>query len=189
MREEAERRMLEREEAIRAEAEERVRVQTETIRAQMARETEEKIATLRAQLEQEAEAKRMDAVVAAKAAAAEWLRGQKKRLLRNAEKRASSVEPKQTMPAPVPEERGTEEQGAVEPGPQAPTAATPDRVSPLDINKASFEQLREVGLSVTQATRVIAYRERQGFESVDDLGSVPGFPKRLLADVRGRLTA
>jgi DNA uptake protein ComE-like DNA-binding protein len=196
MRDESERRMREREEAIRAEAEERLRAETDAIRTQMAREAEEEIATLRARLEQEAEAKRMDAVVAAKAAAAEWLRGQTERLLRNAEKRAKSAEPKQTTPAPEPV---TEEQSAVEPEhpaaalvepeSKAPPVAAPARVSPLDINKASFEQLREVGLSVTQATRVIAYRERQGFNSVDELGSVPGFPKRFLADVRDRLTA
>ena len=36
-------------------------------------------------------------------------------------------------------------------------------------------------MSVTQATRVIAYRERQeGFDSVDDLDTVPGLPKKLL---------
>ncbi len=51
----------------------------------------------------------------------------------------------------------------------------------LDANKATFEQLRGLGMSVTQATRVIAYRERaEGFESIDDLDTVPGFPKALL---------
>jgi competence ComEA-like helix-hairpin-helix protein len=60
----------------------------------------------------------------------------------------------------------------------------------LDLNKATFEQLREVGLSVTQATRVIAYRERkEGFASVDDLETVPGIPKKLLNEIRDQLTA
>jgi DNA uptake protein ComE-like DNA-binding protein len=185
MRDEAERHVREREEALRAEAEKRVRAETEAIRTEMSRKAEAQIATLRAQLEEEAEAKRMDAVIGAKTAAAEWLRGQKQRLLRNAEKRARSAEHEQAAPSPVPEGPDTEEQSAVE----APDAAKTEPASPLDINKASFEQLREVGLSVTQATRVIAYRERRWFKSIDDLESVPGFPKRFLADVRDRLTA
>jgi DNA uptake protein ComE-like DNA-binding protein len=45
-------------------------------------------------------------------------------------------------------------------------------------------------MSVTQATRVIAYRERQdGFDSVDDLDSVPGFPKTFLNDIKDQLSA
>jgi len=44
-------------------------------------------------------------------------------------------------------------------------------------------------MSVTQATRVIAYRERQnGFRSVDDLDGVPGFPKAFLEDVKTNMT-
>ena len=57
------------------------------------------------------------------------------------------------------------------------------------MNEATFEQLREVGLSVTQATRVIAYRERkEGFASLDDLDTVPGLPKDLLSEVKEKLT-
>ena len=45
-------------------------------------------------------------------------------------------------------------------------------------------------MSVTQATRVIAYRERQdGFGSVDDLETVPGISKKFLSEVREQLTA
>ena len=63
------------------------------------------------------------------------------------------------------------------------------RGGPLDVNKASFEQFRELGMSVTQATRVIAYRERQnGFQSVDDLDAVPGLSKKL-TKIRDQLTA
>jgi DNA uptake protein ComE-like DNA-binding protein len=64
------------------------------------------------------------------------------------------------------------------------------RGGPLDVNKASFEQLRELGMSVTQATRVIAYREREdGFSSLDDLDAVPGFPKPFLAEIKEQLSA
>jgi DNA uptake protein ComE-like DNA-binding protein len=63
------------------------------------------------------------------------------------------------------------------------------RGGPLDVNKASFEQFRELGMSVTEATRVIAYRERRnGFQSVDDLDAVPGLSKKL-AKIRDQLTA
>ena len=42
---------------------------------------------------------------------------------------------------------------------------------------------------MTQATRVIAYRERKdGFDSLDDLDTVPGLPKDLLSEVKEKLT-
>jgi len=53
----------------------------------------------------------------------------------------------------------------------------------------TFEQLRAENLSVTQATRVLAYRERMGgYSSVDDLDEVPGFPQDFLADFKRRFT-
>lgn len=53
-----------------------------------------------------------------------------------------------------------------------------------DVNEVSFEQLRELGLSVTQSARVIAYREtRGGFDSLEELDEIPGLPK----DTRGIL--
>jgi len=42
---------------------------------------------------------------------------------------------------------------------------------------------------VTQATRLLAHRERLGrFGSVDDLDQIPGFPQDLLEDLKGRST-
>jgi competence ComEA-like helix-hairpin-helix protein len=53
------------------------------------------------------------------------------------------------------------------------------------LDAATFEDFREMGMSVTQATRVIAYRERGAkFESVDDLAEVPGISKSLLDELR-----
>jgi DNA uptake protein ComE-like DNA-binding protein len=53
----------------------------------------------------------------------------------------------------------------------------------------TFEQLRTEGLSVTQATRLLAHRERLGgFNSVDDLDQVAGFPEDVLADLKSRAT-
>jgi DNA uptake protein ComE-like DNA-binding protein len=59
----------------------------------------------------------------------------------------------------------------------------------LDLNVVSFEQLRAQNLSVTQATRLLAHRERLGgFTSLDDLDQVPGFPQDLLVDLKSRST-
>ena len=42
---------------------------------------------------------------------------------------------------------------------------------------------------MTQATRILAYRERfGGYGSVDDLEKVPGFPADLIASLREKLT-
>ena len=59
----------------------------------------------------------------------------------------------------------------------------------LNLNSATFEQLRTEGLSVTQATRVLASRERAGgYTSVDQLDEVPGFPEDFLNDLKRRVT-
>ena len=60
----------------------------------------------------------------------------------------------------------------------------------LDANKATFEELRGLGMSVTQATRVIAYRERaEGFKTLDDMDTIPGFDKDFLDALKQRLKA
>ena len=81
--------------------------------------------------------------------------------------------------------------------PPAPTPARPQTpanpVAPggvVNINTAGFEELRSVDLSVTQATRVMAYRERfGGYGSVEDLARVPGFSPDVIEALRGRITA
>lgn len=80
------------------------------------------------------------------------------------------------MPPPAPE-------------PPAPAAAVPPTATggTIDLNSVSFEQLRAENLSVTQATRLLAHRERLGrFGSVDDLDEVPGFPQDVLEDLKRR---
>ena len=59
----------------------------------------------------------------------------------------------------------------------------------INLNQATFEELRELGFSVTQATRVLTYRDRiDGFKSLDDLGEVPGVPREFLRQVQPKLT-
>jgi competence ComEA-like helix-hairpin-helix protein len=76
-----------------------------------------------------------------------------------------------------------------EPPPHLQEAPPTGGGTAVSLNAATFEQLREHGLSVTQATRVLAYRERLGgYNSVDDLDDVPGFPGDFLEDFKRRVT-
>jgi competence protein ComEA len=46
----------------------------------------------------------------------------------------------------------------------------------LNLNQASFAELRSLRLSTTQSQRVLAYRKRLGgYESIEQLDDVPGF--------------
>jgi DNA uptake protein ComE-like DNA-binding protein len=58
----------------------------------------------------------------------------------------------------------------------------------LDLNDASFEELRELGLSVTQSARLIAYRDvRGGYESLDEIDDVPGLSEKTRGELKDRL--
>jgi DNA uptake protein ComE-like DNA-binding protein len=58
----------------------------------------------------------------------------------------------------------------------------------LDLNDAGVDELRELGLSVTQASRLIAQREDRGrFSSTDELDVLPGFPKLQLTELKRRV--
>ena len=68
----------------------------------------------------------------------------------------------------------------------APAAARPDGT--VDLNAASYDELRGLDLTITQARRVIAYRERSGgFSSLDQLDDLPGFPDEVRAELKRRL--
>ena len=68
-------------------------------------------------------------------------------------------------------------------------APSPSTGGTIDLNSVTFEQLRSENLSVTQATRLLAHRERLGgFASVDDLDQVAGLPTDVLADLKSRAT-
>lgn len=68
-----------------------------------------------------------------------------------------------------------------------PAPAPPGTV--VDLNSGSSEEFRSLGMSMTQARRVIEFREENGgFRSVDDLDRVIGFPRDFLARTKARLT-
>ncbi len=53
--------------------------------------------------------------------------------------------------------------------------------------RASVEGLRGLGLSITQAARLVTNREaRGGFASLDELDAVPGLPAEQRAELRER---
>ena len=62
------------------------------------------------------------------------------------------------------------------------------RSSGSDINTVTFEELRHLGLSVTQSARLIGFRETRGkFESIDQLDDLYGFPAEIIVDLKRKL--
>jgi hypothetical protein len=77
------------------------------------------------------------------------------------------------------------------PAPEPPDQPLPQGSGgePLNLNTATYDQLRTLKLSVTQTGRVLAHRERVGrFESVEDLEQIPGFPREFLDALKPHLT-
>lgn len=73
----------------------------------------------------------------------------------------------------------------IEIGPNAPAVAIADQV---DLNRAGFAELRALGMTRTQAARVIRAREAAGgFDSLDALDRIPGFRHELREKLRARL--
>jgi DNA uptake protein ComE-like DNA-binding protein len=52
---------------------------------------------------------------------------------------------------------------------------------------ATFDDLCGLGMSATQAKRVIRYRDERGLTDPDELDQVPGFPENFLAEVKNQL--
>ncbi len=137
-----------------------------------------------------------------RAAAADWLRGRADALRQEGEASAREEIAREREPRQEVEDRigeATERAGAAEKTArgsaisdthewtagalqEAPTEKK------LSLSTASFEELRAVGLSVTQTQRVIEYREaNDGFNSLDELDSVPGFERSLLVELKSRV--
>jgi DNA uptake protein ComE-like DNA-binding protein len=59
----------------------------------------------------------------------------------------------------------------------------------LDVNTVTFEELRGLGLTVTQSARLIAYRDvREGYESLDELKEIPGLSAQTVRELQSQLT-
>ena len=79
---------------------------------------------------------------------------------------------------------------APEPAPETEALASHAAEVPegkVSVLRASFDDLRELGMSVTQAKRVIRHRDDHGITSIDELDQIPGFPKAFLAGIKERL--
>jgi DNA uptake protein ComE-like DNA-binding protein len=63
----------------------------------------------------------------------------------------------------------------------------PRTKSAIDLNTATFEQLRSIGLSVTESARVIAHRDmRAGYASLDEIDEVPGLSGEAVTTLKDR---
>ena len=72
---------------------------------------------------------------------------------------------------------------------QEPDAAPAlDHGERISLANANFEQLRSIGMSVTQAKRVLRHRDERGLRGVESLEQVPGFPRSFLDGLDARLT-
>ena len=92
-------------------------------------------------------------------------------------------EPDET-PEPEPESESRPEPEP-EPGAVEPAGESNGTIS---LSSAEFDDLRGLGMSVTQAKRVLRYREqRGGFTDFDELERVPGFPRVFLAYISDRV--
>jgi DNA uptake protein ComE-like DNA-binding protein len=70
------------------------------------------------------------------------------------------------------------------------STGTRKRKGALDLNEASFEELRDAGLSVTLSARLVAYRDTgETINSVDDLRTIPGFGKETIKTLRAQVNA
>lgn len=69
-------------------------------------------------------------------------------------------------------------------------SAFPGLFRPIDINKASLEELRTIpGIGPLTAQAILAFRNENGpFKSVEDLLQVRGVGPKKLAAIRGRIT-
>jgi DNA uptake protein ComE-like DNA-binding protein len=117
-----------------------------------------------------------------------FLESELKRSSRTSKPKATDRQPEKRRPA-----KGKRAARPMEPSagstaePKAPRKAR-KRGQTLDLNSASFEELRELGLTITQSARVIAYRDtRGGFGSLDELAEVPGFSRDTLGDLRSQV--
>jgi DNA uptake protein ComE-like DNA-binding protein len=122
-----------------------------------------------------------------------WVAVEPKRVARSGPEAETEAEAEpepvaKSQPEPEPE---TQAEPEPEPPRRSAPAVEPDPAPAegmVSLSLAEFKELRELGMSVTQAKRVIRYREeRNGFRTLDELDQVPGFPRTFLSGVKERL--
>ena len=60
----------------------------------------------------------------------------------------------------------------------------------FDINEATFDRLCKLGLSVSQAARLIGQRDQQGgFSSLDELDDLRGLPREMIEMLKDAASA
>ncbi len=59
----------------------------------------------------------------------------------------------------------------------------------LNLNEATYEDLRRLKLSIKRTGRVLDYRQRLGgFKSLDQLDDIAGIPRDVLTELKRKLT-
>jgi succinoglycan biosynthesis transport protein ExoP len=104
--------------------------------------------------------------------------------------RARLATPQAPLPhASAPDAQPDEGPNGAETSMAGPAPPTPTSEALAMLNGASVEDLEAFGLSASQAIRVLTHREKRGgFDSIDELDTVPGLPPGSVARVRSRLT-
>lgn len=102
-----------------------------------------------------------------------------------AEERAGHLEDRAAHLEECVRELGLSAAAAQQAAPAAEPAAAPIASDEVDLNRATFEVVRALGLSVSQSARFIAQREeRGGFASLDDLDALYGLPHDVIDALR-----
>ncbi len=97
--------------------------------------------------------------------------------------------PEPPLPEPPPPEPATEPPAGPSQADVRAPSSEPHPEGKLNINQATYEDLRGLKLSVTQTGRVLDHRNSLGgFKSLDELDEIAGFPRDLLTELKRKLT-
>ena len=108
-----------------------------------------------------------------------------KELVRAKARRRRSATGRRSPAAERSPERSERRQATRTRRPRSKPAARPRK--PIDINRATFSQVRRVGLGTTVAARLIALRDiRGGFRSLEELRDVEGLSDKAFRELNSR---
>ena len=89
----------------------------------------------------------------------------------------------------VPIDDARSRRSAPPPEPEKSAVPPPEPDGPVDLNEVTYEELRALDLTMTQARRLLSYRDRRGgFSSLSDIDEVPGFPEYVREDLKRRVS-